>query len=322
MGSCVGHHSVIGGCAKDNRCIRMLPQETLQALESAVGGDIVGIHLTGKGLGGQYQYRAAVGGPVGLFHLLQETEILLFLRKGFKFLVRVQIGLADDHLQRLAGCVKPAAGRPDHGPEKGQGRARQGGDAGLGIPAGHPAVGQGYHQAEKGQVGRPHPQRTTQGAQHRIPLHQGGGIGKSIAQHQPWPGDFGRGEVKTLPGYPGGGQVQVRHGTAAAALHPAEAAQYQRHLQGVGQDGEDGPAHRSFSHPPGGDGVPQHKSSVMPPPEVPDFVFGGQALHDQKRQQAHQGGPAHVRHQPGQAHEQGKGQGQDDEGAFFHRDAV
>ena len=188
-------------------------------------------------------------------------------------------------------------------------------------PSAHPSVGKGHREAEEAQVAGPNPERTAQRAQHGIPLHQAGGIGKGVAQHQPGPGNLCNGEIMPLPRHPGGGQEKVGQHAGRAALDPAEATEDDAHLQGIGQDGEDGASHRRSCYPPGGNGVPENERAVMPPPEVLYLLLRGQPFQDEQGQQAHQGRPAHVRRQPRQAHQERKAQsqGQEYERTVFHR---
>ena len=322
MGGRIGGLPIISRGSQQDTGPGMRCGKGLQALDRMVGADVIREQAAGEGLGGQDQHGGAGRRPGSLFILRQQAAVLLLLRIGFEFLIRVQVGLADNHLQRRPLLREAAAGGPDHRPEESEDGARKGGDTGLGIPPGHPAVGERHHQAEEGKVAHPHPQGAAQGAQDGVPLDEAGSVRERVAQHQPRPGNLGRCQIEPLPGNPGSRQVQIGECAPAAALHPAEAAEDHAHLQGVGQDGEHGAAHGGPAHPPGSDGVPQHKAAVVPPPEVLYLIFRSQPLQDEQRQQADKSRPAHVRHQPRQAHEHRECQAQGDKykGTVLHRE--
>ena len=147
MGRCPGNHLFIGAGAKNNCSLGMPLQKRLEALHGLMLPHPVQVQGRCKRLRRKHQRGFIV--PLRLFQQPQETGILLRLRKGLEFLIRVIIGLADNDLQGRPLLLKLEAGAPHHGAEKDENGHHKGRHAGLAGPAGHTAVAQGHHKAEE-----------------------------------------------------------------------------------------------------------------------------------------------------------------------------
>ena len=310
-----------GGPEQDLR-LRMLRQERPEAPESLARGDVIAKDVARKGLRGKQQHR-----PFQAFQplpeLVQQDYVLLVLRHTAEFVVRVEIGLADDHLQRFSFLLIPASDHPGngHGPQQGEEQAGNRRSARLGVPAGgKPPVGQGNHQAEDGQGDGPDPERTAQGTGVFIPLHQPGRSGEGVAQHQPRPGYLRHGQIVFFPGDPGRREEQVRYGTACAPLRPAEQPEDQRHLKGIRQGREDTAPDRRIAHPERRREIPRHECSVVPPPEMTDTLLRRHPFHAQQRHESEQCQPACPVHEERKTHQHHEGgrKGRHQETLLFH----
>ena len=243
--------------------------------------------------------------------LVQQHGVLLVLRHRLELMVRVEVGLRDHHRQRPFRDLLipvPEDQGPDHRPEKRQRGPGHRRDAGFSVPdGGEPSVGERHHQPEHRQRRGPDPQRTAEGARELIPLDQGGRAGEGVPQDQPGPGNLPDREIILLPGDPGRGQEQIRQSRPAAAepaLRPTEQAENQRHLQRIGQHGENPAADRRVAHPERRHRVPRDERPVMPPPEMLQSLRVRHPLHAQQRHEPQQRQPAEPLHQERHAHQQ------------------
>ena len=289
----------------------MLVQELNEAPPGGAG--LVGVDddVVGESLRSHYEERrGGCPGREGVLRYIDEDGVLLALVKELELLVRVDVGLAYKHVELALGDFLIATaddGGGYRGADEQQREAADCGYARLGVPALRAALTQGGDEAEQREVAGPDPERAAEGAGVLVPLHEPGGTGEGVAQHEPGPG-YLRAEIRSLPGYPSSGQEDVGERTSKLFLGKAEQSEDQRHLEGVGQDGEDAAADRGPAYPKRGECVPKDESTVMPGPEAPDAGGGSTAFHLQQGDEAEQCQEACMGDEPRQAHHYSKGQ--------------
>ena len=295
-----------GGGPEEQVGRRMRLEERKEGLVGRTFRNGVGDDVSREGFRSQQENGGqGVTAVQGLFELLAEDGVLLGLRHPAEFVVRVDIGLGDNHFQLFP--VRPAAvpddGGSGHRRKQDQHGGGDGGDARLAVPAAPAPVGERDHQPEQGQVHGPDPEGAAEGAGVLVPLDKAGRPGEGVAEHEPRPGDLGKGQVPALPRDPCGSEEKIGEDPTLAPLDPAEGAEYQRHLERVGQDGENASADRGVADPEGRHGIPEDEGAVMPPPETAHPRLRGDPFQAEQRDQPDEGRPAETVHEEGEAHQ-------------------